>query len=98
MKTYVPHSYQQHATDRILAQPSVGLFLEMGMGKTVATLTAIDELLYNEFQIFKAIVIAPLRVAEMTWDGEAEKWAHLQHLTFSKVLGDTKTRKAGSNT
>lgn len=94
MKTYVPHSYQQHATDRILAQPSLGLFLEMGMGKTVATLTAIDELLYNEFQSFKVLVIAPLRVAEMTWDGEARKWAHLKHLTFSKVLGDAKTRKA----
>ena len=60
---YTPHVYQQYMSRRVVEQPTVGLFVEMGMGKTVATLTAIDELIYDRFEVEKVLVIAPLRVA-----------------------------------
>ena len=89
-----PHSYQSYAIQRIIEQPAVALFLDMGMGKTVCTLTAISELLHNRFEADRVLVIAPLRVAEDTWGREAGKWDHTQHLTISKVLGPEKARKA----
>lgn len=91
---YVPHEYQAHATARILDTPFIGLFLEMGLGKTVSTLTAIDLLLNDYFEDGPILVIAPLRVAEDTWAREADKWDHLRHLTISKVLGTLKQRRA----
>lgn len=90
---YIPHEYQQYATEKILELPACGLFLEMGLGKTVSTLTAIHELIYDRFEVSKVLVIAPKRVAEDTWTSEAEKWDHLQHLTFSKILGTVKQRE-----
>lgn len=90
---YIPHDYQKYATEKILELPACGLFLEMGLGKTVSTLTAINELIYDRFEVSKVLVIAPKRVAEDTWTGEAEKWDHLQHLTFSKILGTAKQRE-----
>lgn len=90
---YIPHEYQRYATEKILELPACGLFLEMGLGKTVSTLTAINELIYDRFEISKVLVIAPKRVAEDTWTSEAEKWDHLQHLTFSKILGTVKQRE-----
>lgn len=90
---YIPHEYQRYATEKILELPACGLFLEMGLGKTVSTLTAINELIYDRFEISKVLVIAPKRVAEDTWTSEAEKWDHLQHLTFSKILGTAKQRE-----
>ena len=72
--------------------PAVGLFLDMGLGKTVSALTAIQELLYNYFDVSKVLVIAPLRVAQSTWSGEIEKWDHLSHLRLVKVLGGEKQR------
>lgn len=92
---YEPHPYQLHATEKILSQPAVGLFLEMGLGKTVSTLTAVHELIYDRFETSKVLVIAPLRVAQDTWSREIEKWDHLQGLTLSKVLGSEKLRLAG---
>ncbi|MCJ7834582.1 DEAD/DEAH box helicase [Cuneatibacter sp. NSJ-177] len=89
---FVPHDYQTHAIEKILELPSCGLFLEMGLGKTVCTLTAIHELIYDRFTIFRVLVIAPKRVAEDTWTTEAEKWDHLQHLKISRVLGSAKER------
>ena len=83
---YIPHSYQVKATKRIKDQKHVGLFLDMGLGKTVITLTAIKELI-DDFAIFKVLVIAPKRVAEDTWSREHEKWDHLSGLRISKVLG-----------
>ena len=74
---FKPHKYQQIAFDKIINTPRVGLFLDMGLGKTVVTLTAIDELIYNCYEIGKVLVIAPLRVAEDTWSRECEKWDHL---------------------
>lgn len=90
---YRPHEYQRYATKKIIDLPACGLFLEMGLGKTVSTLTAIDELIYDRFEVSKVLVIAPKRVADDTWTSEAMKWDHLNHLTFSKVLGTAKQRE-----
>ena len=89
---YQPHDYQVTAYNKILDTPRVGLFLEMGLGKTVVTLTAINELMYNRFEITRVLVIAPKRVAEDTWSRECNVWDHLKNLKISKILGDTKTR------
>ena len=92
---YIPHKYQQLAEQHIYNVPRCGLFLEMGLGKTVVTLTAISNLIYDKFEINKVLVIAPLRVAEDTWSRESAKWDHLQHLRISKILGTpTQRRKA----
>jgi SNF2 family DNA or RNA helicase len=90
---YIAHSYQKRATQMILDRSHVGLFLDMGLGKTVITLTAVQELI-DDFQIFKVLVIAPKRVAEDTWSREHEKWDHLAGLKISKVLGSAKQRQA----
>lgn len=84
---YKPHKYQQLAEDHIYQHDRCGLFLEMGLGKTVVTLTAVNDLLYNRFEAEKVLVIAPLRVAEDTWSRESAKWDHLQELKISKILG-----------
>lgn len=89
---FIPHEYQRYAIERITEQKQVALFLEPGLGKTVITLTAIDELMYNRFEIRKVLVVAPLRVAEDTWSRECEKWSHLRHLRISKVLGSLRNR------
>ena len=91
---YEPHEYQRYATEKIIDLPACGLFLEMGLGKTVSTLTAINELIYDRFEVGMVLVIAPKRVADDTWTSEAEKWDHLQHLTFSKILGTAAQREA----
>ncbi|UTG84519.1 DEAD/DEAH box helicase [Bacillus paranthracis] len=92
---YIPHQYQAYATQRIIDTPFIALLLEMGLGKTVSTLTAIDLLLNDYFEASRVLVIAPLRVAEDTWSREVEKWEHLQHLRISKILGSAdKRRKA----
>jgi SNF2 family DNA or RNA helicase len=87
-----PHPYQQHAIDRILNQNNVALFLDMGLGKTSITLTAINELIHNRYEVRKVLIIAPKRVAEDTWTSEASKWDHLKHLKFEKILGTEKQR------
>ena len=89
---YIAHKYQEYATNKILDQEAVGLFLDMGLGKTIITLTAINELMYNRFEIRKVLVIAPKRVALDTWTREAAKWDHLSKLTVSRVLGTAKER------
>ena len=91
---YEPHEYQRYATEKIIDLPACWLFLEMGLGKTVSTLTAINELIYDRFEVGMVLVIAPKRVADDTWTSEAEKWDHLQHLTFSKILGTAAQREA----
>lgn len=84
---YKPYPYQRKAEQHIIDHPACGLFLEMGLGKTVITLTAIDELLYNRFEVTRVLVVAPLRVAATVWAEEAQKWDHLRHLQVVKVLG-----------
>ncbi|WP_217597845.1 DEAD/DEAH box helicase [Cohnella sp. GbtcB17] len=90
---YKPHQYQEYATARILDTPYIALLLEMGLGKTVSTLTAIDLLLNDYFEAGRVLVIAPLRVADDTWARETAKWDHLRHLRISKVLGSAETRR-----
>lgn len=89
---YKPHGYQAFSTEFILKHKSAGLFLECGLGKSVITLTAIMELMYNMFDVSKVLVIAPLRVADTTWQDEIEKWEHLKYLKLSKILGSKKNR------
>ena len=69
---FIPHKYQKMAIQKVIDTPRVGLFLDMGLGKTVITLTAIDQLMYWDFEIEKVLVIAPLRVAEDTWSRECQ--------------------------
>lgn len=87
-----PWNYQQHSINHIIDHKAAGLFLDMGMGKTVSTLTAIDNLIFLG-EVNKVLVIAPLRVAEDTWSTEVEKWDHLKHLRVSKILGAKKQRE-----
>lgn len=89
---FKPHSYQEYAIDKIIELPAVGLFMDMGMGKTVSTLTAVLELLFDYFEVSKVLVIAPLRVADTTWTDEVDKWEHLSNLKISKVLGSQEDR------
>lgn len=90
---FKPHGYQNKAIQHVIDNPKCGLFLDMGLGKTVSTLTAIDILKFDYFSISKVLVIAPLRVAEDTWVSEVEKWNHLQHLKIAKILGTPKMRR-----
>jgi len=86
--------YQGESVDHIIYNYFCALLLEMGLGKTVSTLTAINKLIYEELEIDNALIVAPKRVAESVWSDEIEKWSHLNHLTFSKVIGTPKQRKA----
>lgn len=89
---YIPRPYQTYTTQRIIEGTEVGPFLDMGLGKTVSTLTAIIEL-YKQKLIKKVLIIAPKKVAESVWPSEIEKWDHLKGLTISKILGTEKDRK-----
>lgn len=91
---YKPHKYQEHALDHVLENPYSGLLLEVGLGKSVISLTAINQLLYEDFAVSKVLVIAPKRVAENTWNAEIAKWDHLKHLTTSKIMGTVQQRLA----
>lgn len=88
------HGYQRAAVEHIIAHPYSGLFLDMGLGKTVSTLTAVNRLMNEYLEVAKVLVIAPKRVAEDTWTTECAKWEHLRHLRVSKVLGTERQRKA----
>ena len=90
---YNPYEYQKRATQKILDTPYVGLFLGMGLGKTSVTLTAVNELIYQRFEIARVLVVAPLAVAQDTWSRESEKWDHLKHLKVAKILGSAKKRQ-----
>ena len=91
---FTPYPYQETAIRWVLDRPAAGLFLGMGMGKSVCTLTAINELIYDRMEVKKVLVIAPLRVAQDTWTKEVAKWDHLQHLRVSRALGTLKERRA----
>ena len=95
---YKAHDYQEYAKEKIIVQKACGLFLEPGLGKTVITLSAIWDLMFDYFDISKVLVIAPLRVAESTWTEELEKWDHLTYLRISKVLGTEAQRLEALNT
>jgi SNF2 family DNA or RNA helicase len=85
---YFPEPHQQVAIERMLESPYQLLALRMGAGKTGVSLTAINEMMFNRFEISRVLVIAPKRVAELVWHAEAAKWDHLKHLRVVKILGD----------
>jgi SNF2 family DNA or RNA helicase len=87
------HDYQRFAVDHVIRNPCAGLFMDMGLGKTVSTLTAVNRLMYEHFEVDRVLIIAPKRVAEDTWTTEALKWDHLRHLRLSLVLGTERERK-----
>ena len=90
---FVPHPYQAYCIERVLSDEKLGLMLDMGLGKTVIALTAVNELIYNRLEVSKVLVIAPKKVAEGTWTTEAAKWDHLNLLRFSKVMGTAAQRE-----
>lgn len=87
-----PHDYQKYAVEFIKAHPIAALFLDMGLGKTVTTLTATYDLMFDSFEVRKVLIIAPLRVARDTWSAEIQKWEHLQGLTYSIAVGSEAER------
>lgn len=89
---YSPHDYQRYAAEFIITQPVAALLLDMGLGKTSITLTAINDLLFDSFEVHKVLVVAPLRVARDTWSAEIEKWEHLKNLRYSVVVGTAQER------
>ena len=91
------HNYQRHCVEHIMSHPECGLLLEMGLGKTIASLTALNLLLFDTFEIKKPLIIAPLNVAKYTWQDEIDNWAHLKHLKLGKILGDEKSRSKALN-
>jgi len=90
---YKPHEYQDYATEYILAHPIAAVLLDMGLGKSVITLTAIFDLTLDSFLVRKVLVIAPLRVARDTWPAEIEKWDHLKGLKYTVAVGSEVQRK-----
>jgi len=92
------HPYQEAAISHVIKNPAAGLFLDMGLGKTAATLTAIQELLYDRFEVSRVLVIAPKRVARDTWTDEIAAWDHLADLTTSRIMGTAAQRLAAIKT
>lgn len=95
---YNPHDYQRYAAEFIITHPISALLLDMGLGKTSITLTAINDLLFDSFEIHKVLVIAPLRVARDTWGTEIEKWEYLKNLRYSVVVGTAQERISALST
>ena len=91
---YSPHDYQKYAINYIETHPQAAVLLDMGLGKTSITLTAIRDLLFDSFEVHRVLVIAPLRVARDTWPAELEKWDHLHDLTYSVAVGTETVRRA----
>ncbi len=89
---YSPHDYQRYAAEFITTHPIAALLLYLGLGKTSITLTAINDLLFDSFEVHKVLVVAPLRVARDTWSAEIEKWEHLKNLRYSVVVGTEQER------
>lgn len=91
---FSPHDYQKYAIDYIESHPVAAVLLDMGLGKTVISLTAIFDLLFDSFEVHRILVIAPLRVARDTWPAEIRKWEHLSGLTYAVAVGNARERKA----
>lgn len=94
---YDAHDYQRYATEFIKTHPLSAILLDMGLGKTSITLTALADLLFDSFEIRKVLVIAPVRVAKFSWPDELQKWDHLQHLTYAVAVGTSAQRLAALN-
>ena len=94
---YEPHNYQRYAIDYIKEHPISAILLDMGLGKTSITLTAVADLLFDSFEVSKVLVIAPLRVAKTTWKDEIRKWEHLKILKYSIITGTVTERLSALN-
>lgn len=97
-KKFEPHAYQRYCINRLLVDDVLALFLDLGLGKTVITLTAVNDLKYNRFAIRRVLVVAPKKVAEASWSMEAAKWEHLKHMRVVPVMGDQRKRIRALNT
>lgn len=87
------HDYQEVTKDFIIKTPYAAVILDMGMGKTATTLSAINELMFDRYEVSKVLVIAPLRVANTVWSDEIEQWQELSHLRYSRIVGTPKQRQ-----
>ena len=94
---YIPHDYQRFTIEQMVERKKLFAILDMGLGKTSCTLSAIAQLIYDRFEVEKVLIIAPLFVADVTWEDERDKWDHLRPLRISKILGTEKQRLAGLN-
>ena len=94
---YEPHSYQRYAIEYIKEHPISAILLDMGLGKTSITLSAVADLLFDSFEVSKVLVIAPLRVAKTTWKDEIQKWEHLDILEYSIITGTEAERLSALN-
>ena len=92
IQEFKPHDYQKFAADFIMTHPISAVILFLGAGKTVITLTAIEKLMYEDFEVGKVLIIAPLRVAKVTWKDEILKWQHLRHMSYAVAVGTEKER------
>ena len=88
------HNYQNGMAEHIKCNPHCALFAEMSLGKTIATLTAIYDLMYETLDVNKVLIIAPKRVAENVWTSELKEWSHISRLKISRIIGNEKQRKA----
>ena len=89
---YRTHKYQKHAIQFIKEHPIAAILLDMGMGKTSIVLTALNDLMFDSFEVAKVLIIAPLRVAKHTWPAEIRKWDHLRGLRYSVAVGTAAER------
>ena len=89
---YNPHDYQKYAVDFIETHPQAAVLLECGLGKTSITLTALNDMLFDSFEVHKVLIIAPIRVCKNSWAAEIGKWDHLKGLTYSLILGSREQR------
>lgn len=87
------HGYQKIAIEHMYNNPKSALFLDMGLGKTVTTLTFLNKILYEELDVKRVLIVAPKRVVESVWDSEVEKWEHIKHLKLTKIIGSEKNRR-----
>lgn len=90
---YKPHEYQKYAIEFIKRNPVAAILLDMGMGKTSIVLSALNELMYDSFEVTKVLIIAPLRVARNTWSDEIKKWDHLNGIRYSIAVGTAAERQ-----
>lgn len=94
---FKPHDYQQQVIKYICDHPQAAIFLDMGLGKTASTLSALTQLMYDSFEVTRALIIAPKRVAATTWPDEIQKWGHTRHLPYALATGTAKERKKALN-
>lgn len=92
VKDFVPYDYQDFGIQHILNNDESGLFLDMGLGKTVISLTAFNTMLFDTFEVSKPLIVAPKKVVEHTWLEEIGKWKHLQHLRLARIMGNERQR------